>query len=814
MPLTPTPVLLVGSAQLLEALRAGASRLSGVVEFFTVASLDEARARLGALPPLAAVLVSLERASEVAAWTALLAGTPHAGASLIGLATLARVPLVTRWLEQGGHDFLYEDQPGAAQALFARLNRVRQADRAHAATDERLRLTSAELLRLARSPRFHGDDLDAALAEVTTAGARGLSVARCGVWLLDESRTELTEVDVFDARVGQHSRTGRLPTSAHPNYFATLLDQRLISAGDAQQDPRLREFNDEHHLPLGITSVIDVAVRRRGELVGVLCLEHVGPPRHWTAVEEGFAGALADLVSLALEGAERYRVESALRQTERRFRDLFENTSDATVLYRVSLDGAVYCEDFNPAAEAGSGFKRDQLIGRQAHEVVEPGSAQKLAARFAQAIRTRQPVLYEDSLDLPRGTRWYNTAIIPLLDESGQVNRLAAIARDITPVRETEQLQRRLEAEVAEAQKSEALARLASHIAHDVNNVLTIIVAHAQRLQQVPGKPGEVAQAILQATVRGRELTQQVLTFGRRRPPERKPLDVGEVVRETVALFEATAPSVTMKVELDVRTPRVQGDAGQLHQVVTNLFTNALHAMTNGDGALTVRLEPVDVDYAFARQHPPLQAGTWVRLSVTDTGVGMDEATRKRIFEPFFSTHTEGRGTGLGLAVVQSIVQGHDGAIVVDTRAGLGSTFHVYLPAHEEEDASRPGSGQHLMLVDDHPGMARVSARLLETLGYRTSVFDDPREALAAFRATPDTFDAVLTDLSMPQMSGEELTRSVREVKPNLPVIVSSGMASELNAHDMERLGFAAVLMKPWRLEEAVSTLKRVLPAR
>jgi CheY-like chemotaxis protein len=118
------------------------------------------------------------------------------------------------------------------------------------------------------------------------------------------------------------------------------------------------------------------------------------------------------------------------------------------------------------------------------------------------------------------------------------------------------------------------------------------------------------------------------------------------------------------------------------------------------------------------------------------------------------------------------------------------------------------------MLVDDHPGMARVSARLLETLGYRTSVFDDPREALAAFRATPDTFDAVLTDLSMPQMSGEELTRSVREVKPNLPVIVSSGMASELNAHDLERLGFAAVLMKPWRLEEAVSTLKRVLPAR
>jgi PAS domain S-box-containing protein len=809
MPLTPTPVLLVASDDDLAAVRAGARG----VEIFNAGSLDEARTRLATLPPLSAVLLSLGRAPDPAAWAALLSGTPHAQASLVALVTQAQLPSIARWLEQGGHDWLVVDQPGAMQALFLRLSLARSRDRARAESDERLRLTSAELMLLARSPRFRGNDLDAALAEVTEAGTRGLAVARCGVWLLDDPRQVLTLVDVFDARSGQHARGESLPTASHPNYFATLLDQRLISASNAQEDPRLREFNDQHHLPLGITSVIDVAVRRRGELVGVLCLEHVGPRRQWTTVEEGFAGALADLVSLALEGAERDRVEAALQQTERRFRDLFEHTSDATVLYRVALDGKVFCEDFNPAAEAGSGFKREQLIGRQAHEVVEAGSAQKLAGRFAQAIRTRLPVLYEDSLELPRGTRWYNTAIVPLLDQTGRVDRLAAIARDITAAREAEQLQRRLEAEVAEAQKSEALARLASHIAHDVNNVLTIIVAHAQRLLQLPGKPSEVAQAILQATVRGRELTQQVLTFGRRRPPERKPLDVGEVVRETVALFAATAPSVTMRVELDVHTPRVQGDGAQLHQVVTNLFTNALHAMTQGDGALTVRLAPIDVDYAFARLHPPLQAGQWVRLSVSDTGVGMDESTRRRIFEPFFSTRPEGRGTGLGLAVVQSIVQGHDGAVEVDTTPGQGSTFHVYLPALEEE-SSRPGSGQHLMLVDDHPGMARVSARLLETLGYRTSVFDDPREALAAFRATPDTYDAVLTDLSMPQMSGEELTRSVREVKPDLPVIVSSGMASELNEQDLERLGFAAVLMKPWRLEEAVSTLKRVLPPR
>jgi PAS domain S-box-containing protein len=554
-----------------------------------------------------------------------------------------------------------------------------------------------------------------------------------------------------------------------------------------------------------------VAVRLRGEMRGALCFEQVGPPRRWSDAEQVFAGALADVVSLALEGAERARVESALEGSERQFRDLFLHTSDATLLYRVALDGTVYCEDFNPAAEAGTGLKREDLVGKTVHEVLEAASADKLTQRYAQAIRSRAPLLYEHDLQLPVGRRWYSTAVIPLLDEAGRVYRLAAIARDVTAQREAEGLQRKLEAELAESQKNEALARLASHIAHDFNNLLTVISAHTERLTQLGGKPAEVAQSILKATTRGRDLTQQVLTFGRRRPPERKPLELAPIIRETTKLLEATAPGVSMRLDLPLRSTKVLGDSGQLHQVVTNLCTNALAAMGTGAGTLTVRLKTVELDYAFAKRHPPLQAGRWVVLAVEDTGLGMDELTRRRIFEPFFSTRADGRGTGLGLAVVQSIVQGHEGAIVVETSPGLGSVFQVYLPALEE-DTTRPGSGQHLMLVDDHPGMARVSAKLLETLGYRTSVFDDPREALAAFRAAPKGFDAVLTDLSMPQMSGEEFTRSVRELAPQVPVIVSSGLASELDFEELRQLGVSAILMKPWRLEEAVATLQRVLP--
>jgi nitrogen-specific signal transduction histidine kinase/CheY-like chemotaxis protein len=379
----------------------------------------------------------------------------------------------------------------------------------------------------------------------------------------------------------------------------------------------------------------------------------------------------------------------------------------------------------------------------------------------------------------------------------------------VTQQREAETLERNLEGQVAEAQKCEALARVALHTAHDFNDLLTVVAAHAQRLQELPGKPAEVSQAILQAISRGQELAQQLLTFGRRRPVERRALELAPLVRETVKLLEATAPKVTFRVELPVRPAKVLGDAGQLQQVLTNLGTNALAAMPDG-GTLTMRLEVVDVDYAFANRHPPLQAGRWVRLSVVDTGHGMDEATRRRIFEPFFTRRQHGKGTGLGLAVVQSIVSGHDGAVLVDSAPGQGSAFHVYLPLLEDE-VGRPGAGQHLMLVDDHPGMARVSARLLETLGYRTSVFDDPRDALAAFQAAPAGYDAVLTDLSMPQMSGEEFTRSLRALRPTVPVIVSSGLAGSLDQEELRRLGIDAVLVKPWRLEDAVATLQRVL---
>lgn len=751
-----------------------------------------------------AVLIDLYSAQlDAGAWVALL---EEAGqrAPLVVVADPRQEAEVAQWLATGASDWVFRPGLLGLSAVLTRLQREAREEAAAEEKERQLREATAALVELARSPVFSGDDLTAMLQEITRRCSKSMAVDRCGVWVYTDEGQSLTLLDLYDAATASHTSGTRLERAAHPVYFETLGTSRVLASANAQVDPRTREFV-EYFRPENITSTLDVALRLRTELVGALCIEHRGPPRRWTAAEEVFSSALADVVALAMETSERRRIEAALAVSERRFRDIFRYSSDNILLYRVALDGRVFCEDINPAVEQSTGYRRDDVVGREAWEVLPRAAAGKLTERYQQAIRARKPITYEHELPLPSGPRVYNTAIIPLLDDTGRVHRLASVARDVTGQRNTDRLTRQLEAQLAEAQKNEALARLATHVAHDVGSLLSAIEAHAAQLEGSEGPPDAV-RTILEATARGRELTARIATFGRRRPDEKRPVEVGQLTQEVLRQLSATSPTV----EIDFASEgsvEVSGDPAQLHQALLNLCGNAFQSMPAG-GRLTVRVARKVLSYEAAAARSPLRAGTWACIAITDTGPGMDEATRRRIFEPYYSTSE--RRAGLGLAVVHAVVAGHDGAVFVTSAPRDGATFEVYLPALEA-NGEQPGLGQHLMLVDDHPGMARVSAKLLETLGYRTTVFDDPREALKAFQLRPQGFDAVLTDLSMPQMSGEEFTQKLHEVRPALPVIISSGLATHLDGGELARLGVAAVLMKPWRLDEAVATLKRVL---
>jgi CheY-like chemotaxis protein len=368
----------------------------------------------------------------------------------------------------------------------------------------------------------------------------------------------------------------------------------------------------------------------------------------------------------------------------------------------------------------------------------------------------------------------------------------------------------------------EALGQLAGGVAHDFNNILAGILGFADIIRRAAPDPAVAGfgQEIVQAANRARDLVRQILMFSRRQPGERRPVRLPDVATEALRLVRGAAPpAVRVTARLDGDAPYLLGDATQLHQVVMNLCTNAVQAMGDAGGELLVTVGTVHVDTAFARRHPPLRQGECVRLAVTDAGPGMPQAVMDRLFEPFFTTKAPGVGTGLGLSVVHGVVQNHEGAIVVESRPGNGTTFEVYLPAVGAPDGARelpvsdkvatPAEGRRILFVDDEASIARLAQVMLKSLGHAATTFGKPADALAALQADPAAFDLVITDLTMPGMTGVELARGIRQVRGDVPIILSSGYADEVPEETLKALGIVEVLPKPFQMQALGTAVTR-----
>ncbi len=379
------------------------------------------------------------------------------------------------------------------------------------------------------------------------------------------------------------------------------------------------------------------------------------------------------------------------------------------------------------------------------------------------------------------------------------------------------------ERQMQQVLKLQAIGTLAGGIAHDFNNILFPILGFAELAMDdiPPGHPARRSlEEILKAANRAKDLVQQILTFSRRNGRERKPIRVAHVVREALALMRASIPkTIEIACEIDDGCRPILGDATQIHQVVVNLCTNAYQAMQETGGRLEVRLEETEVDYEQTRRHIGTRMGPHLHLSVRDTGVGMEPSVLSRIFEPYYTTKEPGKGTGLGLSVIHGIVKHHGGFITVESAPGRGSTFHVYLPALEEaetapeaEPAAPPMPGhERILLVDDEPQVLEIERQLVERLGYRVTACGDPAEALRLLQRTPHGFDLLMTDMTMPQITGDRLAQLAWEVRPDLPVILCTGyndMMSEEKAHS---LGIRRYLLKPVNTEELALAIRRAL---
>jgi nitrogen-specific signal transduction histidine kinase/CheY-like chemotaxis protein len=386
-------------------------------------------------------------------------------------------------------------------------------------------------------------------------------------------------------------------------------------------------------------------------------------------------------------------------------------------------------------------------------------------------------------------------------------SQCSAVVQDITG-------RKQLEERIRQAQKLDAIGTLAGGIAHDFNNILAAIGGYTElarmAVSENPDALGDL-DAVLQAVRRATDLVRKILTFSRQQAPERRAVELAPLVREAFGLLRATIPTT---IDFDMRiapdAPTVLADASQIHQVLMNLGTNAWHAMRGHTGCITVSLDRTIADAALVTQLPKLRPGAYAHLSLRDTGSGMSEDTLRRIFEPFFTTKAQGDGTGLGLAVVHGIMDTHGGAIAVESTVGVGTVFDLYFPAITTAAPVSPlaltetprGHGQHVLVVDDEVVLARLMMHVLTALGYAVETATDPSVALELVRADPSHFALVLTDLTMPGMTGLDLADHLRELQPGLPIMLVTGNTDTVTASEVEAKGLQGLLYKPATIHE------------
>lgn len=519
-----------------------------------------------------------------------------------------------------------------------------------------------------------------------------------------------------------------------------------------------------------------------------------------------------DLLSLK---AAKHQAEEKLRESENRFRAIFETAQDAIFMKDRNRKYVL----INPRAEDFLAFSASQLIGHTADDFFDEDSAAIIRASDMRVL-SGETVEEERTRTVDGVTLTFHVIRVPLKDATGQVTGICAIARDIT-----EKL--KMEAQLARAQKMEAIGTIAGGIAHDFNNILGAIVGYTE-LAQLDLSEGSATRnhldAMLQSAKRATDLVKQILAFSHQNGGKAKPVSLTPIVRECLELMRASLPTtINIQQEILNDSAVIHANSAQIQQVLMNLITNAAHAMSENGGVLTVSLENVEVDDAQPTESGDLKPGAYALLTVRDTGTGMDGKTQKRIFDPYFTTKEKGVGTGLGLAVVQGIVTKAGGSINVESEPGKGTAFGVFYPligtaiaeSKQKEPQKPPPQGRECILfVDDEWNLVNIGQQILKKLGYKVIAETNPIDALETFRAQANNIDLVVTDQTMPDMTGDILAQQIMKLKSGIPVIICSGFSEKMNKEKAKSIGIKAFVMKPIVMMELAETIRRVFDER
>jgi PAS domain S-box-containing protein len=509
---------------------------------------------------------------------------------------------------------------------------------------------------------------------------------------------------------------------------------------------------------------------------------------------------------------EKIAAEKAMIESEKRYRLVFEKSP----LGIVQFDEKGDIIDCNENFATIIGIPKDQLVGLNMLKMMPEGPALDAAKGFLEKGTGQFEGKFRT---INANEDIYIRAVLgAITDNKGIVPGAVGIFEDISE-------KVRLENHLKRTQQMESIGNLAGGIAHDFNNLLfPIIGLSSMLLDDLPEGSAEhktIAQ-ILKAGERGRELVKQILAFSRKSDLKKETVQFQIIITEALKLSRSTIPSnivITDKIQKDCGL--INANPSQLNQIVMNLITNAWHALEYSSGTIDVQLHEVDVKRGLTPESIP--PGRYARLSVSDTGKGIDPSILDKIFEPYFTTKEKDKGTGLGLSMVYGIVKDHLGDIQVHSELGKGTCFSVYLPLRQKKSKKKQSDNiktesivtghERILLIDDEKAIVHMVKQMLEKLGYRVTEMTSSLEALEAFKTTPHAFDLIITDMTMPNLTGDQLAKELIAIRPDIPVIISTGFSERLNETQAEQLGIKAFMMKPIARSEMIRTIRTVLDA-
>jgi PAS domain S-box-containing protein len=533
-----------------------------------------------------------------------------------------------------------------------------------------------------------------------------------------------------------------------------------------------------------------------------------------TTLQKDENGRVLGFIGVATDLSDQKKVEAALRESEIKFRHLF-NLSPQPISF-TDLNGTFL--DVNQKFCETLQYSRNEIIGKDSLDLGFPAEDRR---QFIDSLIENGEVAgYEISHKIKNKKSIQVQLYSKLIHIKDKFYTLT-VYHDITP-------QRTLEAQLVQAQKMEAIGTLAGGIAHDFNNILSAILGYIElsRIYVEPGsKVSQYLEEEFKAANRAKELVRQILSISRQSEQRRKAVDINNIILDVLTMLKTTIPSsIGIKKKLKKEDCSIEADPVQINQVIMNLLTNAGQAMRDKGGLLTVSVDTVMIESSLKGDLSGLKTGKYVKVCISDTGHGIKPEDKKRIFDPYYTTKAKGVGTGLGLAVSQSIVKKHGGAISFSSEPGKGADFFIYLPIIDESlihkgagpmvDSLLPVGNEYILFVDDEETIIETGKEMLEYLGYLVETSSNSEDALDLFKSRPQQFDLVITDMTMPGMNGDVFSKKILEIRPDIPIIICTGYNPQINETIAKKNGLKAFIFKPLTFKKLATTVRNVLDGK